>query len=255
MRFVLPVVAALLPIVIAPGFLFYFDVTPKLLILLTGMSIALVLWRGELPTGSRLNRMFLVLLGAQALSLAVSTAASVYPALSLNGGNWRRFGLVSQVAVLLFAVLVAAECASDRERVTVYLKAIVVGGIPVAFYAVLQYFGWDPWLPKQAYHAGEAAWSIVRPPSTMGHADYLATYLLFVVFAAVGLIRARTWRISAGLAVILACAAILSDRRYGGLRLFLVRHFPLNLRRSPRDASRSPRPSSTRPVKSRPRST
>lgn len=209
MRFVLPAVAALLPIVIAPGFLFYFDVTPKLVILLIGLGVALVLWRGELPLGSRFNRTFLLLLCAQAVSLVISTAASVYPALSLNGGNWRRFGLVSQVAILLFAVLVAADCARDRDRTTVYLKAIALGGIPVAIYAVLQYFGWDPWLPKQAYHAGEATWSIVRPPSTMGHASYLATYLLFVVFAAAALIRVRTWRILASLAVILSCTAIL----------------------------------------------
>jgi O-antigen ligase len=209
MRFVLPVVAALLPIVIAPGFLFYFDVTPKLVILLIGLGIALILWRGELPLDSRLHRIFLLLLGAQAVSLVVSTAASVYPALSLNGGNWRRFGLVSQVAILLFTTLVAAECASDRDRVTVYLKAIMLGGIPVALYAVLEYFGWDPWLPRQAYHAGEATWSIVRPPSTMGHASYLATYLLFVIFAAAGLIRARTWRLAAAFTAVLAFAAII----------------------------------------------
>jgi O-antigen ligase len=209
MRFVLPVVAALLPVVIAPGLLFYFDVTPKLVILLIGLSAALILWRGELPLDSRRNRTFLLLLGAQAISLVVSTVASVAPALSLNGSNWRRFGLVSQIAVLLFAMLVAAECAADRDRVTLYLKAIVVGGIPVALYAILQYFGWDPWLPKQSYHAGEATWSIVRPPSTMGHAGYLATYLLFVVFAAAALIRARTWRLPAGLSAALASTAIL----------------------------------------------
>ena len=50
MRFLLPLVSAVLPIAIAPGsFLFYFDVTPKLLILLIGAAVALVLWRGELP--------------------------------------------------------------------------------------------------------------------------------------------------------------------------------------------------------------
>lgn len=209
MRFVLPVVAALLPIVIAPGVLFYFDVTPKVVILLIGTGIALVLWRGELPLDSRLNRVFFLLLALQAASLVLSTAASIDPALSLNGGNWRRFGLVSQLTVLLFAALVAVDCACDKNRVAIYLKAIVLSGIPVALYAILQYFGWDPLLPKQSYHAGESTWSIVRPPSTMGHANYLATYLLFVVFASVGLMRTRAWRILAILAAVLGCTAIL----------------------------------------------
>ncbi len=179
MRFVLPLVAAILPVVIAPGFLFYFDVTPKLLILLIGVSVALVLWRGELPLGSKANRVFLVLLFAEGVSLVLSTALSTHPALSLNGGNWRRYGLVSQLAVLIFATLVAADCASCSGRVRTYLKAIVLGGIPVAIYTVMQYFGLDPWLPKESYHVGQ----IVRPPSTLGHADYLGTYLVFVVFA------------------------------------------------------------------------
>jgi O-antigen ligase len=185
MRFVLPLVAAILPVVIAPGLLFYFDVTPKLLFLLIGAAVALVLWRGDLPMGSRRNRVFLWLLLLEGASLAISTALSTHPALSLNGGNWRRFGLVTQLAVLIFATLVAADCASGSERVRTYLKAIVVGGIPVGIYAVMQYFGWDPWLPKGSYHVGD----IVRPPSTLGHADYLGTYLVFVVFACVGLFR------------------------------------------------------------------
>jgi hypothetical protein len=179
MRFVLPLVAAVLPVVIAPGFLFYFDVTPKLLILLIGVAAALALWRGELPTGSRQNRIFLLLLLLEGVSLAISTALSTHPALSFNGGNWRRFGLISQLAILIFAALVAADCASGTDRAKTYLRAIVVGGIPVAIYAVMQYFGWDPWLPKESYHVG----GIVRPPSTLGHADYLGTYLVFVFFA------------------------------------------------------------------------
>jgi hypothetical protein len=206
MRFVLPLVAAVLPVVIAPGFLFYFDVTPKLLILLIGAAASLTLWRGELPAGRR-NRIFLLLLLLEGLSLALSTALSTHPALSLNGGNWRRFGLISQVAVLVYAALVAADCASGTDRVKTYLKAIVGGGIPVAIYAVMQYFGWDPWLPKESYHVGE----IVRPPSTMGHADYLGTYLVFVFFASCStgaLTCVRREKVLAAVTAVLICVAI-----------------------------------------------
>ena len=214
MRFVLPAVAALLPVVIAPGITFYFDVTPKLVILLIGVAAALVLWRGDLPLDGRLNRVFFILLGAQAASLAVSTAASLYPALSLNGGNWRRFGLVSQLAMLLLAALVAVDCASHRDRVTWYLKALVLGGVPVALYTVAQYFGWDPFLSQASYHIGDVNLTIVRPPSTMGHASYAATYLLFVVFAGIELFRTRIWRwLAASTAALAIVAMILTGTR------------------------------------------
>lgn len=208
MRLVLPLAAALLPVLIAPGILFYFDVTPKVVFLLITVAAALVLWRGEIPISDRGHRVLLALFAAQALSLVFSTLASTHRALSLYGGNWRRFGLAEQLAILLFAMLVAVDCASRRERVTAYLEAIVLGGIPVSIYTILQYFGWDPLLPKQSYHMGEFSWSIVRPPSTMGHASYLATYLLFVVFAAAELFRLRTWRAIAVAAAILGSAAI-----------------------------------------------
>lgn len=214
MRFVLPLVAALLPIVIAPGVLFYFDVTPKIAIVLIGTAAALLLWKGELPLDSRVNRVFLVLVAAEALSLLLSTIFSTDRALSLNGGNWRRFGLVTQFTLLIFATLAAADCASSKERVTAYLRAIVAGGIPVALYAIAQYFRWDPWLPRQAYSAGEGAWSIVRPPSTMGHAAFMATYLLLVVFASLGLWERRVWRpISIAAALLGSTAIVLSGTR------------------------------------------
>jgi hypothetical protein len=211
---VLPVLAAILPVVITPGFLFYFDVTPKVVIVLIGVAVALLLWRGELPTGSRMNRVFLALLAAEAVALGICTAVSTHPALSLTGGNWRRFGLVSQIAVLLFAMLVALDCSSDRNRVAVYLKAMVAGGVPVALYAVLQYFGWDPFLPKQSYHSGDFSWSIIRPPSTMGHASYLATYLLAVAFCCAALLRMRVWRgMAIATSVLCSGAIVLSGTR------------------------------------------
>src|SRR5262249_28439842 len=123
---------------------------------------------------------------------AVSTALSTNPALSLNGGTWRRFGFISQLSILIFAALVAADCANDVSRGRTYLKATVAGGIPVAAYTIAQYFGWDPFLPASAYHDE----NIVRPPSTLGHADYLGTYLVFVVFACVGLWKTGASRLA-----------------------------------------------------------
>ncbi len=198
MRSVLPAAAALIPLIIAPGVLLYFDVTPKLTLLFVAAAAGLLSWRNG-PGKSKPARFLLFCFALEVLSLLLSTLLSTHPGLSWNGGNWRRFGLVPQYAVLAFAFLVLCDCGGSEERVRTYLKAIAAGAMPVALYAILQYFGIDPWLPAQSYHAGEDTWAIVRPPSTMGHASYLASYLLCVVFMAAALWRVERSRSGAAL--------------------------------------------------------
>src|SRR5436305_1971245 len=94
----------LIALILTPGWLFYFDVTPKLAKLLVACAVLLPL----AVTGARPRRTagwLAVLYGA---SLIASTCFSTHPALSWFGTNWRRFGALSQVAVLIFAWSVAA---------------------------------------------------------------------------------------------------------------------------------------------------
>src|SRR5579871_5338670 len=89
----------LIPLAIAPGWFFYFDVTPKVVVLLCITAAAAVAWGltgvgAGLYRASKVSRYFLPALGAMAISVAISTAASVHPALSLGGSNWRYWGLV-----------------------------------------------------------------------------------------------------------------------------------------------------------------
>src|SRR5260370_1023335 len=88
--------------------------------------------------------------------------------------------------MLVFALLAAAWLSANPGGVRVVLRATICGGIVAAIYGIAQYFGWDPFLPAASYQAGEGPFTIVRPPGTLGHADYFATYLLFVVGAAAG---------------------------------------------------------------------
>jgi O-antigen ligase len=217
-------VVVLAPLLILPGLLLYFDVTPKVVVVLVGTAAALLL----AGRGSRLRapcrRAFQVLLVAQGVSLLVSTCLSVSPLLSLTGTNWRRFGLVVQCGVLLFAWLCARHLSDGQvpgsPRVIALLRATAVSGGLVASYGVAQYSGWDPWLPSAAYHAGEDVWTIVRPPATLGHAGYFSTYLLFAVFSAVGLAmieRSRSWRLVGIAAAALGAAAIVLAGSRGAL--------------------------------------
>jgi len=192
MALLLAIVIALIPLAIAPGWFFYFDVTPKVVLLLWGTAAAAVWWTAAggaagLHRASRAARWFVLALCGMAVSLAVSTLASVNPALSVGGSSWRYWGLLTQLAALGFAYLVAACCAGQPGRLRVVLRGVAASGLIVALYGNAQYFGWDPLLDARGYHVGEGIWAIVRPPSTLGHADYSANWLLFVVFAAAAL--------------------------------------------------------------------
>lgn len=198
MRLLLPVTAALVPAILLPGYSFYFDITPKLVILLVAAALALIAWDGSLFRARSAAGWMTLLLALQCGWLVVAAAWSTNSALSFNGGNWRRLGVVTSMAILVYAFLVLVDCAGRRERLVQYLRAIVLGGIPISLYAAAQYAGYDPWLAPDAYHAGEGVFRIVRPPSTLGHASYLGAYLVYVVFAGCALKaveHARLWRV------------------------------------------------------------
>src|SRR5262249_34063513 len=77
--------------------------------------------------------------------------------------------------------------------------------------------GIDPILPPAGYHFGEGKFMIVRPPATLGHAAYLATYLLYAIFAGAELeiLESKRLRKAAALAasVLAFFAMILSGTR------------------------------------------
>jgi len=216
MTLLLAVVLALIPLAIAPGRFFYFDVTPKVVLFLLGTAAAAIWWAAAggaagFYRASRTARWFLLALCGMAVSLAVSTLASVNRAVSLNGSNWRYWGLLTQLAALGFAYMIAACCAGRPARWRLLLRAIAASGLIVACYGIAQYFGCDPFLDARGYHAGEGIWTIVRPPSTLGHADYSANWLLFVAFAGVALAvseQRALWRWVAWIAVAAGSVAI-----------------------------------------------
>lgn len=178
----------LVALILAPGRSFYFDITPKLCVLLAGSAVCALLWRGGRP-----GRWYTVLTLGTAASVAISSVASSSPALSLFGSTWRRYGLAAQFAVLLFAWTVAGGGERSRRLV---LRAVAIASALSAMYGIAQYGGWDPLLPRAAYHIGEGVWMIVRPPGTMGYVSYFATWLLMGGFLSLELARdeAAAWR-------------------------------------------------------------
>jgi O-antigen ligase len=209
-------ITALVPLAIAPGLLSAFDITPKIAILLFCESV-LLLFCKQIVNGlwqlcrSTSGRLFVACLTIEWLSALASTLSSSIRSLSIVGSSWRRDGLIAESAILLFALMVAAWITQDQGRIRVILRAAVVTGAAASLYGIAQYFGWDPFLPSNAYRAGEDLFTIVRPPATFGHADYFANWLVIVAFFALALRTkevASRWRLTAEVTLVLASFAI-----------------------------------------------
>src|SRR4051794_16158253 len=169
-------VIGLVALILTPGVFFYFDVTPKLLVLLAGAAV-LCLAR---PRAA--NRTFSIILLLSLASYVAATAVSDNPALSMFGSTWRRYGVVAHAAVLVVAWTISQ--ATDRRTI---VGGISFAGALSAVYGISQYFGYDPILTAASYHIGEGIWTIVRPPGTLGYVSYFATWLLMCGFLGLSL--------------------------------------------------------------------
>jgi O-antigen ligase len=216
MQLLLPSLLTLVPLIIAPYLFFYFDVIPRLSILL--IILCGMLLRRDLPAGvaqfykTQPGRWFCWIAILQCVSLIASTIYSSRPWFSYGGSTWRRYGLLTQLALVLLAIVFAVEFRKSRPQLQACLRAATVSGLAAALYGTLQYFGVDPLLDKSRYHVGEGIWMIVRPPGTLGHADYFGVYLLAVVFASSSLLtmeRNQWWRTIAAMTIPVASFAVL----------------------------------------------
>jgi len=216
MRFLVPLVAALVPLLITPGLVSHFDVTPKVAVLLLGTAL-LLSYRGanvqnvynllRQPAGHWLA----AVLGATWISAALATLFSTNALLSLNGSGWRRVGLILETTLLLFVLMAAGWLVAEPGNLRLLLRACVASGALSAAYGSAQYFGRDPLMPVSAYQVGEGQFMIVRPPGTLGQADYFAAWMVTIVFLALALERLETQRwlkICAGATSVLAALAI-----------------------------------------------
>src|SRR5580698_266092 len=161
MPFLLPSMAALAALLILPGWSFYFEVTPKVAVILLAAAAAIPMIRW--PKGKR-SQWVMVLIAIQAVGIMAAAFFSIDRWTSFYGSTWRKSGVLAELAVL---AIVAAGQFSDPDRLRTWLRITVAASIPISIYAVFQYFGVDPIFPPNAYHFGEGRYMIVRPPSTL----------------------------------------------------------------------------------------
>src|SRR5579863_2127391 len=104
MAILLPVLVFLLPLLITPGILFHYDITPKVVIL-SVMVAGCLSFPGQISDSiaalwsRKTGRWLCAIAAAQAIWYAVAASLSSRPWFSLLGSNWRRMGLSTVVAL------------------------------------------------------------------------------------------------------------------------------------------------------------
>jgi O-antigen ligase len=214
MAFLLPLVMALVPLLITPGLSFHYDLVPKVALLAFAAAIA-VCRPGFFPEisrlrGTRFGRWLCLLAASQVLWTAVASLTSSRILFSVFGSNWRRFGLITIAALCIIVVSAAAWLREHQGTERHVLRAQAVAAIGVSLYTIAQYFGVDPLQNGAGYRAQDGDIAIVRPPGTLGHADYLGWWLAITIFLCWGLYRVeqRIWRNVALAGTILSGVAI-----------------------------------------------
>jgi O-antigen ligase len=221
MQILLTALVVLVPLLITPGLLFHYDVTPKVIVLCLGIAGCAAFPR-QLSEGlaalwnRRSGRWLCGLAAAQLLCYAIASAFSTRPWFSLLGSNWRRMGLATIAALCLFAIFVAAAASRRPAFVSMLMRACTASMLPASLYGILQYFDIDPLQAAAAYHAEAGKSTIVRPPGTLGHADYFGWWLAIGMFFALAVARRErnSWRwLGASACILGAIAIVLSGTR------------------------------------------
>jgi O-antigen ligase len=206
---------ALAPLAWAPTLSFHFDAAPKAVALQLLAAILLFQPRRLFDRLSGLytrpsGKLLIILCGLYTLTLVISTAFSDNPALSLYGSGWRRFGALSQLSILLTGLYTASCFTADPRFLRIALRTLCVAGLLVAAYAICQSMGLDPFLDAALYALPPPA-KTIRPPATLGHAAYLGSFLVVVLFlgtAAQTRETSKPWRILCLTAVAFSAAGI-----------------------------------------------
>ncbi len=172
---------AVVPLAVAPGVFVAYDLTPKLLALGAASCLCLASigeWYPGLAAlaASVAGRVFLAGMLVQAISLTLSSVGSEAVGLSLAGTTWRRYGLATQLAVLLMGLACAGYFARNPARLRSGVRPLMAAGFCASLVGIAQYLGYDFLFDPGLYTFRYL--HVVRPPSTLGHAMYFAAFLL-----------------------------------------------------------------------------
>ncbi len=124
--------------------------------------------------------------------IGFSTLLGVSPLGSLFGSYQSEVGLITRCCFFVCFVGLIVAVGSSERRLMIVVWSIAATGLLTAIYAVLQFFGWDPFIPINAYTTRSPGGSVVRVIGTLGHSNYLGNFLLYTAPLSASL--AMAWR-------------------------------------------------------------
>lgn len=182
--------------------------TPKAWALMTFsfLSFAAIHWRRALRDPATWALVFFTASAAISTYFSIDRRMSVY-------GNWRSAnGLLVQVSYLIFYAAASTVLVGYRDRINL-VRVVLAASFVVATYALLQVCGID----FQTWAEMNIELGYMRPPSSLGHPNFMAAYLAMTLPFAI-------WRIQKGkrlemtlcsAAALLSVAAIVASQSRG----------------------------------------
>ncbi|HST22670.1 MAG TPA: O-antigen ligase family protein [Blastocatellia bacterium] len=174
---------------------------PKFAVLLIGSS-ALVFLMGlmALDPAQRdelraLRSKHVLIVSLYLVAVAISTVFGVAPISSLFGSFENQMGLITRFCFLICFLSLVVGIGNSQTRFRQTMWAMSLTGLAVATYAFIQFFGKDPFLLPSAYTFDSVAGPIVRVIGTIGHADYLGNFLVYITPISVALALATEGRV------------------------------------------------------------
>lgn len=153
------------------------------------------------------DRRALIPLAVLLAVLSLGALFSEAPLVSLVGTSSRRFGLFAWL--VLAGAFVLGRAMSTTERRTMLTTALIASSALIAFYAILQRLGWDPF-------SADGAGPALRPTSTLGGATYLGGYLALALTLAVARWADETRALWLAPIVMIDVVALLLTQSRGG---------------------------------------
>ena len=178
------------PVVVWPELGVVFN-TPKSLLMVVGISLAMVIYIWK-PLRGQLDETTNWLIG---ILIALNVASLFYT---------RNPYYTKQAIILNLACLGAFYLTALYGNVRRVFQAFIVAGVIVSIVTILQFF-WEPYFPSRFHFPGKVT-------GTIGNSNYIACFLLFPIFACLGLMKSKKRPVVLWSAIAVCLFAILLTR-------------------------------------------
>ena len=127
------------------------------------------------------------LLFAYVGTIALSTAFGIVPRASFFGSFENQMGLITYFCFLICSIGLVLGIDGRESRLRATAITISFTALVLSVYALVQFFGFDPFVSREIYTFSSRYGPIMRVASSLGHADYLGNFLLYTAPVSVSL--------------------------------------------------------------------